>query len=159
MTHYIGWRSIFWINLPLSALAAAVASRLRPPSATGKYRTDSSGILLFTAGTATLLLVLTVGGHELAWKSVKLIMLLILSVLCFLFFCRIEHHDLDPLLSPYLLEKPIVWRSALAVLLFAAVLFGLIVQLPLSSYRWSLVLAQLWTRNWSVRTLKNFELI
>jgi sugar phosphate permease len=29
------------------------------------------------------------------------------------------------------LEKPIVWRSALAVLLFAAVLFGLIVQLPL----------------------------
>jgi EmrB/QacA subfamily drug resistance transporter len=131
MTHYIGWRSIFWINLPLSALAAAIASRLRPASVTGKFRTDSSGILLFTAGTVTLLLVFTVGGHELAWKSVELIMLLILSVLCFLFFCRIEHHSLDPLLPPHLLEKPVVWRSALAVLLFAAVLFGLIVQLPL----------------------------
>ena len=131
MTHYVGWRSIFWINLPLGAFAAAVASRLRPAAGIGKYQTDIHGILLFTAGTVTLLLVLTVGGNELAWRSVELIVLLILSVLCFVLFCRIEHLSHDPLLPPRLLEKPIVWRSALAVLLFAAVLFGLIVQLPL----------------------------
>ncbi len=131
MTEYIGWRSIFWINLPLSALAAAATFRLRPESGTGKYHTDGPGILLFTAATVTLLLGLTFGGHALAWNSASLMLLLIFSVLCFLFFCHVERRSHDPLLPPHLMEKPVVWRSALTVLLFAAVLFGLIVQLPL----------------------------
>jgi EmrB/QacA subfamily drug resistance transporter len=130
MTDYIGWHSIFWINLPLSALAGVAASRLRPKSGTGKFRTDRSGILLFTAATVTLLVALTFAGRAPAQKPVELT-LLILSILCFLFFCHVERRSHDPLLPPHLFEKPVVWRSALAVLLFAAVLFGLIVQLPL----------------------------
>lgn len=42
MTHYIDWRSIFWVNLPLSAFAAAIASRLRPARVAGKYRQISA---------------------------------------------------------------------------------------------------------------------
>ncbi len=130
MTEYIGWRSIYWINLPLSVLAAATALRLQPMSGTGRYSTDSFGILVFTAATVSLLLSLTFGGHELAWSSIGLIILLIASILCFLLFCFVEHRSGDPLLPPHLMRKPVVWRSALAVLFFAAVLFGLIVQLP-----------------------------
>ncbi len=130
MTEYIGWRSIYWINLPLSAFAAATALRLQPARGSGKYHTDTFGILLFTIATVSLLLSLTFGGHELAWSSIELIILLIASILCFLFFCFAEHHARDPLLPPRLMSKPVVWRSALAVLFFAAVLFGIIVQLP-----------------------------
>ena len=131
MTQYIGWRSIFWINLPLCVLAGLTASRLKAAEGTGKYRTDISGILLFTAGTVALLLGLSFGGHELSWKSAELVALFVLAALCSGLFCRFEHRSPDPLLAPRLVEKPIVWRSALVVLLFAAVLFGLIVQLPL----------------------------
>jgi EmrB/QacA subfamily drug resistance transporter len=131
MTQYIGWRSIFWINLPLCVLAGLTASRLTAADGTGKYRTDISGILLFTTGTVALLLGLTFGGHELSWRSAELVALFVLAALCSGLLCRFEHRSPDPLLAPRLVEKPIVWRAALVVLLFAAVLFGLIVQLPL----------------------------
>jgi MFS family permease len=59
MAQYTGWRSIFWINLPLSALAAMTALRLKPASGTGSYKTDYKGTLLFVLGTLSLLLALS----------------------------------------------------------------------------------------------------
>lgn len=131
MTQHIGWRSIFWINLPLSLIAGIAALRMGSSSGTGKYQNDIAGILLFSSGTVALLLSLTFGGHELAWLSIGFISLITLSALSFVLFFRVEVRSSDPLLSPRLFENSVVWRSSLAVLLFAAVLFGLIVQLPL----------------------------
>ncbi len=131
MTQHLGWRAIFWINVPLSILAGGAAIRLKPSQGAGGYRTDTRGIILFIAGTVALLLTLTFGGHQLHWISLPLIGLLAVSILCFSALCRTEHRSKDPLLAPKIVENPIVWRSALAVFLYAAVLFGLIVQLPL----------------------------
>jgi MFS family permease len=49
----------------------------------------------------------------------------------YLLLARVEARTAEPLISPTLLDEPVVWRSILTVLLFASVLFGLIVQLPL----------------------------
>jgi len=49
----------------------------------------------------------------------------------FILLAGVEKRSADPLISPILIEEPIIWRAVLSVLLFAAVLFGLIVQLPL----------------------------
>ncbi len=131
MAQYTGWRSIFWINLPLSALAAMTALRLKPASGTGSYKTDYKGMLLFVLGTLSLLLALSLGGHEHAWMSAQSLWLVTLSAVCFRLLWAVERSSSDPLLPPRLLGNPVVWRTALAVLLFASVLFGLIVQLPL----------------------------
>jgi MFS family permease len=131
MAQYTGWRSIFWINLPLSALAAMTALRLKPASGTGSYKTDYKGTLLFVLGTLSLLLALSLGGHQLAWMSAQLLGLVTLSVVCFGLLWVVERSGSETLLPPRLLANRVVWRAALAVLLFASVLFGLIVQLPL----------------------------
>jgi EmrB/QacA subfamily drug resistance transporter len=131
MTEHFGWRSIFWMNAPLCLLAAGTALRLTPSPGTGKYSTDVRGIILFVAGTVALLLALSFGGHQLGWTSLRLWGLIIAAILCIGFLCRVEHQSKDPLLAPKIVESPIVWRSSLTVFLYAAVLFGLIVQLPL----------------------------
>ncbi len=131
MTERLGWRSIFWINIPLSVLATCAALRLTASAGTGSYKTDRRGILLFVVGTVSLLLTLTFGGHEIAWLSYPVAGLCAVAMFCFSAFCWAESHTADPLLAPKVVENPTVWKPALTVFLYAAVLFGMIVQFPL----------------------------
>ena len=131
LTQYISWRSIFWINIPLSIVAGATALRIRTADGAGRYRTDYPGVFFFTLGTVVLLLALTFGGHEIGWTSAPLLGLLAFSGLSFVLLCTTERHSPDPLLPPRLVSNPVIWRATLIVLLFASVLFGFIVQLPL----------------------------
>jgi EmrB/QacA subfamily drug resistance transporter len=130
MAQYLGWRSIFWINLPLGILAALTALRLKSANGAGNYKTDYRGMVLFVLGTLCLLLLLSFGGHGLAWLSGQSLGLVTAFLLCFGLLWIVEQRCSAPLLPPRLLMNAVVWRLTLIVLLFASVLFGLIVQLP-----------------------------
>jgi EmrB/QacA subfamily drug resistance transporter len=131
LTQHLGWRSVFWINAPLCTLAAAMAFRLNAARGTGNYKTDLKGITLFVLGSLALLLCLTSGGQQLHSEPWLPVSLLVASALCFLAFCWVERRSDDPLLAPKVVENTLVWRTGLSVFLFAAGLFGLIVQFPL----------------------------
>jgi MFS family permease len=130
LSQHFGWRSIFWINIPLGLGAAAVALRVKTPAGTGTCRLDYSGTTIFVSSTAALLLALSVGGHEVSWTSPALLALAVLGAAGFVLLRKVEQKSSDPLISPQLIGNTVIWRASLAVLLFAAVLFGLIVQLP-----------------------------
>ena len=130
LSQHLGWRSIFWINIPLGLGAAAAALRVETVPGTGICRLDYAGTSIFVASTVALLLALSIGGHEVSWTSPILLALATLGVAGFDLLRRVEQKTADPLLSPQLLGEPVIWRASLTVLLFAAVLFGLIVQLP-----------------------------
>jgi EmrB/QacA subfamily drug resistance transporter len=130
LSQHLGWRSIFWINIPLGLGAAVAALRVKTLPGTGICRLDYAGTSVFAASTVALLLALSIGGHEVSWTSPILPALATLGVAGFVLLRRIEQQTADPLLSPQLLGDPVIWRASLTVLLFAAVLFGLIVQLP-----------------------------
>ena len=72
LTDSLSWRGIFWINLPLCALAWVLsgrALRLLPPHEGGRQKIDFLGAaLLVTAITAWLVLCAS-GGQDFAWKS------------------------------------------------------------------------------------------
>ena len=130
LSQHLGWRSIFWVNIPLGLGAAAVALRVKKSPGTGLCRLDYAGTIVFVASTVALLFALSLGGHEVSWISPVFLVLAALGATGFGFLRTIEKKSRDPLISPQLIEDTVVWRASLTVLLFAAVLFGLIVQLP-----------------------------
>ncbi len=130
LSQHLGWRSIFWVNIPLGLGAAAAALRVKTSAGTGLCRLDYAGTSVFFASTAALLLALSIGGHEVSWTSPALLALACLGAAGFVLLRKVEQKSPDPLISPELIQEPVIWRASLAVLLFAAVLFGLIVQLP-----------------------------
>jgi len=130
LSQHVGWRSIFWVNIPLGLGAAAAAARAKAFRGTGICRLDYAGTTAFVASTVAVLLALSIGGHEVSWTSPILLALATLGVAGFDFLRRVEQKATDPLISLQLIGEPVIWRASLTVLLFAAVLFGLIVQLP-----------------------------
>ena len=130
LSQHLGWRSIFWVNIPLGLAAAAAALRVKTSAGTGVCRLDYAGTSVFFASTVAVLLALSIGGHEVSWTSPALVALAGLGAAGFVLLRKVEQKSPDPLISPQLIEEPVIWRASLAVLLFAAVLFGLIVQLP-----------------------------
>jgi MFS family permease len=72
MTDLLSWHWIFFINLPVGALAFyAIAHSLRKPALTHAHRIDYLGSMLLTVSITALLLILALGGTEWAWDSVQ----------------------------------------------------------------------------------------
>jgi EmrB/QacA subfamily drug resistance transporter len=76
------WSFIFWINLPLGALALALSDRAlrRLPRHERPHKLDFLGAGLMIVATVTLLLALSWGGAEYPWASVQVIGLVAISV-------------------------------------------------------------------------------
>ena len=121
---------MFWVNIPLGLGAAAAALRVKTSAGTGICRLDYAGTTVFVASTVGLLLALSIGGHEASWTSPLLPGLAGVGAFGFVLLRNVEQKTPDPLISPQLIGDAVIWRASLTVLLFAAVLFGLIVQLP-----------------------------
>jgi EmrB/QacA subfamily drug resistance transporter len=70
ITDWLSWHWIFYINLPVGAVALVVIARaLRRANPTHQRRIDYVGAALLTIATTALLLVLTLGGTEWPWLS------------------------------------------------------------------------------------------
>jgi EmrB/QacA subfamily drug resistance transporter len=68
---HLSWSLIFWINLPIGAVAFVMTHyRLRGlPQIKRDHRLDVSGAALIMGATVAFMLVLTLGGARLAWTS------------------------------------------------------------------------------------------
>jgi EmrB/QacA subfamily drug resistance transporter len=68
---HLSWTLIFWINLPIGALAFFMThTRLRGlPQVRRDHRLDVLGAALITSSTVLFMLVLTLGGSRLPWTS------------------------------------------------------------------------------------------
>jgi EmrB/QacA subfamily drug resistance transporter len=70
ITDLLSWHWIFYVNLPVGAVAlVAVARSLRRPHPTRARRIDYVGALLLTVCTTAFLLILALGGSEWPWLS------------------------------------------------------------------------------------------
>ena len=134
LTQYLSWRAIFFINLPLGALAAVLALRI-PQQPRAARRAIPPGparrTLLFGVGTLSLLIALSSAGNRFGWLDWRLYGVLALAAGCLGAVRVWELRTRDPVMPVRLLASPVIWRSNVVVACFAAALFGSVLYLPL----------------------------
>ena len=108
-----GWRSIFFVNVPIGILVITLISlglKQNPPNALGA-KFDSPGAATLSVALAASLIVLTLGGTY-GWTSAPTLMLAALSVAMFLLFLRTERHARFPTLDLSLFTKNRLFAAA-----------------------------------------------
>jgi EmrB/QacA subfamily drug resistance transporter len=99
LTEAIGWRSIFWINLPIAATAWLMAQRYIPESKAARARrVDPVGQLLVFAALASLICAV-IEGPRTGWDSVPILGLFAITVLSVIGILVYEPRRIDPLLD------------------------------------------------------------
>ncbi|WP_436777100.1 MDR family MFS transporter [Yinghuangia sp. YIM S09857] len=125
LTEALSWRWIFYVNLPLGAVALVVTSFvLRPPTYRRERKPlDWLGGVLLSCGTAALILSTTWGGTTYAWTSPQILLLVSATVVLLALFVRVETRVVDPLIPLRLLSQNAVVRVACPLTLVAGCLF------------------------------------
>ncbi len=129
-THY-GWRFVFYLNVPLGAIALLFAWRYLPyypPQAKGPPHVDWTGALLVASSLISLQLLvewLPLGDTGL---SLALLVILVLSTVG---LARWERRAIDPLLPGALFAHPALRSLYWLALLVGGVMFSLLIYLPL----------------------------
>ena len=132
ITGLLSWHWIFYVNLPIGAVALAViAGALRRPHLAQTHRIDYLGAVLLTSCTTAFLLILTLGGTEWPWRSAEVAGLSAVAVVLATAFVAHVRRVQEPLL-PLELFRNRLFVVACAVLGFTFMgLLGASVFFPL----------------------------
>ncbi len=125
------WRSIFFVNVPICLGGLWLTLRIgRQTGDHGGRRLDLPGQL--SAALAMILLIAAlIEGREFGWSNGWILAAIALSVLSALSFVIIEHTSKSPMLPLSLFSNPVFSWVSFAVLLGAAVFFGMLFVLNL----------------------------
>jgi MFS family permease len=99
ITDLLSWHWIFYINLPIGAVALVMITRaLRRPHPTRHRRIDYLGAMLLTGGTTATLLVLALGGSEWPWSSPRIEGIAVVAASLVVLFVRHVRRVAEPVL-------------------------------------------------------------
>jgi EmrB/QacA subfamily drug resistance transporter len=131
-TSHLSWRWIFYINLPLGALALAVLAATLPTGGTAARRSiDWVGAALLAGALSGIVLFADLGGAVLPWDDPRLIGLGVASVLLLGAFVWVERRAVEPVLPPRLFANPVFRVTSGIGLIVGLALFGSVTYLPL----------------------------
>jgi len=126
------WRWIFWINVPLCAVAAWVIVRNfhedRPSG--GARRVDWAGAVTLAAGAALVILGLLEGGQSWAWSSALSIGIFAGGIALLAVFGWIESRAAEPILPMWVLTRRVLITTSAVSALVGAVVLGLTSYVP-----------------------------
>jgi EmrB/QacA subfamily drug resistance transporter len=120
LTQSVGWRSIFWINLPICLTAVVLAVQFVPESKAPRARAfDPIGQLLIFVSLASLTYAVIEGPHA-GWQSSRILGLFVTSVAALVLFLYYEPRRQQPLLDlRFFHSVPFSSATLLAVCAFA----------------------------------------
>jgi len=131
ITSGIGWKWIFFVNVPIGILAVFITvtqvSDSRDPNATG---VDWAGLVTFS-GSLFLLVFALVQGNEKGWGSTEIVTLLIVSVALLVTFVLVEHLQSRPMLDLALFRRPAFAGASIVAFAISASFFAMFLYLTL----------------------------
>jgi EmrB/QacA subfamily drug resistance transporter len=133
LTQDASWRWVFYVNLPIGAIALAVIGLvLKLPPRTGpKPRIDWSGAALLTVGVAALILLTSSGGQAFAWLSPQAVLLVVLAVGTLVAFVFVERRAPEPLFPLRLFRNPIIRITGPLIFVVGFGMLGITTFMPL----------------------------
>jgi EmrB/QacA subfamily drug resistance transporter len=132
LTQHASWRWVFYVNLPVGALALSViAVVLQHSTERRQHRIDYEGAVALAAGAGLITLALTWGGTQYPWGSPEVIACFLVGFLAVVAFAFIERRAQEPLIPLRLFRGSIFTTTSLMAFLVGMAMFGALVYLPL----------------------------
>ena len=131
LAQVFGWRSVFYINVPvgIAAIALAMRSIADDHVAQAEERFDFLGASLFTAGLVALMIALN-QGHAWGWVSARTVAALTGGLALLFLFLRVERTRAAPMLDLSLFGSRTFSASAASALLNYACVYAVTFVLP-----------------------------
>jgi EmrB/QacA subfamily drug resistance transporter len=124
LTTYLGWEWIFFINVPVGALAFFLAPRLvRESRAEGRKSLDVAGAVTVTLGLAMLVFAVSKAPDH-GWSSAWTLSRIAVAVALLIAFVVIEARQKDPLMPFHIFRIQTVAGANVSGLLLGAVTFA-----------------------------------
>jgi EmrB/QacA subfamily drug resistance transporter len=134
MTESLGWRSVFYINLPVGIVAFSLVQIFLPADLSPRAQTrriDWGGAATITIAISALLLTVEWGGNTMPWSSPTIIGLGALCVAALVLFGFIERRAPEPLFPIDLLKRQTILLVNLVSFLAGFAMFALVYFTPL----------------------------
>jgi EmrB/QacA subfamily drug resistance transporter len=118
----VGWRGIFWVNVPVGIIAVILAGLLIPESKAARARRfDPVGQLLIIVLLAGTTCAIIEGPHR-GWGSPLIVTLFAAAAAAVVTLVRYEGRRVDPLLDPrFFRSAPFAGATVIAVCAFASI--------------------------------------
>lgn len=127
-----GWRWVFYVNLPLGALALfMIIHRMPALRKGGGGSIDYLGAVLVVLTATSLLLGLTLGGTHYAWGSPHIGGLFALSLVSLVIFIWVEGRAREPILPLHLFSIPTFRTATLGSFVMSMAFLGVVMFMPL----------------------------
>ena len=127
LTSAFGWPAIFFINVPVGIVAAALTPRLIPairPHAGVTRRVDLPGAFLVTAGMAAVVYGL-ISGADAGWAATRTLVALTAGVVLLAVFVLVEHRSRYPLMPLRIFSLRTVSSANTVMILIGAAVVSL----------------------------------
>jgi EmrB/QacA subfamily drug resistance transporter len=128
----LSWRWVFYVNMPIGALAVAiVVFRLHLHTPSIRHKIDVLGAVLLAAGVAALTMVATWGGSEYAWGSDRILGLGAAGLILLAVFIWWETRATEPIIPLRLFRSRVFTVASVMGFTIGMAMFGAIVFIPL----------------------------
>ncbi len=131
ITDHLGWRFIFYVNLPIGLLGAFLAYRFLPKTPKTPRKLDGWGILLLALSVGALQFVLDKGNEENWFASNLIVFATFLSLSMFIVFLIKGWRDPDNVIRFEIFKDKNFSLGCCAMLLYCAAFLGTLSWLPL----------------------------
>jgi EmrB/QacA subfamily drug resistance transporter len=127
-----GWRWVFYVNLPLGALALFMIIYRMPTLRLGTGGSiDYLGAVMIVITATAALLALTLGGTRYPWDAPIIVGLFAASAAVLVIFIWVERHATQPILPLHLFAIPTFRTAALGSFVMSMAFLGVVMFMPL----------------------------
>jgi len=133
LTDYLHWSLIFWVNVPMGAVALVMTDRAlrRLPRYERPHKLDLAGAGLMVAAALALMLALAWGGRRFAWVSPEILGMIAASALLWVAFGVRLARAPEPFIPPAMLADRVVRAVVVSAFFAIGTVIGLTIMTPL----------------------------